>query len=108
MKIFVGSLPWSAEDQNLRTLFEKFGQVDSASVLMDKFTGRSRGFGFVEMPDDESAKQAISALNGSDMEGRAIVVNEAKERTEGFGPDKRKGGGNYGNKGGGGYNRNRY
>lgn len=106
MKIFVGSLPWSASDSDLKSKFEQFGQVDSATILMDKFTGRSRGFGFVEMPDGEKAAQAIEALNGSDMNGRNIVVNEAKERSENFGPDKRKGGG-YGNKGGG-FNRNRY
>ena len=105
MKIFVGSLPWSAEETDLRTSFEKYGQVDSANIIMDKFTGRSRGFGFVEMPDAEKAKQAIEALNGSDLGGRAIVVNEAKERNESFGPDKRKGG-SFGNKGG--YSRNRY
>ncbi len=105
MKIFVGSLPFQAEESDLRNSFEKFGEVTSANIIMDKFSGRSRGFGFVEMPDSEKAKQAIEALNGSDMNGRAIVVNEAQEKKEGFGPDKRKGGG-YGNKGG--FNRNRW
>jgi RNA recognition motif-containing protein len=110
MKIFAGSLPFSLEDNDLRSYFEKFGEVSSAKVISDKFSGRSKGFGFVEMPDDEQAKQAIAALNNSEINGRAIVVNEAMEKKEGdrknFGPDKRKGGGFGGNNrggGGGGY-----
>ena len=99
MKIFVGSLPFSTEEQDLRNSFEKYGEVTSANIIKDKFSGRSRGFGFVEMPDSDKANQAIEALNGSDMNGRAIVVNVAQDKKEGFGPDKRKGGG-YGNKGG--------
>ena len=103
MKLFVGSLPFSLDENDLKTHFEKFGEVSSAKIITDKFSGRSRGFAFVEMPDAEQAKLAIAGLNGSDMNGREIVVNEAMEKKEGegrnFGPDKRAGGG-YGNKGG--------
>jgi RNA recognition motif-containing protein len=104
MKIFVGSLPFSVEAEDLRDSFEQYGEVSSANIIMDKMTGRSRGFGFVEMPDDEQAKKAMEALNGSDMSGRSIVVNEAQAKAEGknFGPDKRKGGGY---RGGGGFNK---
>ena len=109
MKLFAGSLPFSLEENDLRTYFEKYGEVSSAKIITDKYSGRSRGFGFVEMPDDEQAKQAIAGLNGFDVNGRALVVNEALEKKEGdrknFGPDKRSGGG-YGNKGG--YNKNRW
>ena len=108
MKIFCGSLPFRLEDNELSEYFEKFGEVSSAKIITDKFSGRSKGFGFVEMPDDEQAKAAIAALNGSEINGREIVVNEAMEKKEGerknFGPDKRKGGGyGGGNNRGGGY-----
>ena len=81
-KLFVGSLPWATDNKALEDLFSKFGQVLSASVLMDRETGRSRGFGFVEMADDAAAEQAIKELNGSDYEGRKIVVNEARPRED--------------------------
>lgn len=79
-KIFVGSLPWATDDQKLGDLFSQFGEVMSAKVLNDRETGRSRGFGFVEMSDDAAADQAIEKLNGSDYEGRKIVVNVARPR----------------------------
>ena len=79
MNIYVGNLPYSMDDAELRSVFEEFGQVDSASVIKDKFTGRSRGFGFVEMPDSEGGA-AIEATNGRNAGGRNLVVNEARPR----------------------------
>jgi RNA recognition motif-containing protein len=79
-KLFVGSLPWSVDDKALQTAFEEHGTVVSAKVIKDRDTGRSRGFGFVEMEDPTDAKNAISALNNSEFKGRNIVVNEAKAR----------------------------
>ncbi|MFB3057769.1 MAG: RNA recognition motif domain-containing protein [Ignavibacteriaceae bacterium] len=79
-KLFVGSLPWSVDDESLKTTFEGHGTVVSAKVIRDRESGRSRGFGFVEMESPEEAKSAIEALNDSEMEGRNIVVNEAKPR----------------------------
>ncbi len=79
-KLFVGSLPWSVDDKALQTAFEEHGTVVSAKVVKDRDTGRSRGFGFVEMEDANDAKNAISALNNSEFKGRNIVVNEAKPR----------------------------
>jgi nucleolin len=76
----VGSLPWSVDDQKLKETFEPHGNVVSATVVTDRNSGRSRGFGFVEMESAEDAQKAISALNDSDMDGRNIVVNEAKAR----------------------------
>ena len=81
-KLFVGSLPWAVDDQKLGDLFSQFGSVASAVVLKDRMTGRSRGFGFVEMANDNEAMEAIEKLNGSDMEGRKIVVNEARPRED--------------------------
>lgn len=81
-KIFVGSLPYSTTSQELQSMFEKFGMVVSATVVMDKFTGQSRGFGFVEMQNDDEANKAIQELNGSDMNGRALAVSVAKPREE--------------------------
>jgi len=80
VNIFVGNLPYSATDQDLREAFGAYGQVSSASVIMDKFTGKSRGFGFVEMPNRDEALNAIAALNDKDLNGRAIRVNEAQPR----------------------------
>lgn len=80
-KLFVGSLPWSIDDQKLQEAFEEHGEVVSAKVITDRETGRSRGFGFVEMATEDSANSAISALNNSDFGGRNIVVNVAKPRT---------------------------
>lgn len=77
-KLFVGSLPWSVDDQALEDLFKEFGTVLSAKVIMDRDSGRSKGFGFVEFEDDAAAKAAIDKLNNSDMQGRTIVVSEAR------------------------------
>ena len=96
MRLYVGNLPYSTGDDELRQLFEQYGEVNSASVLMDRETGRSRGFGFVEMPD-ENAQEAMTNLNGHNMGGRPLVVNEARERAPGGG-----GGGGRGGFGGGG------
>ena len=87
MNIYVGNLSFEVADEDLREAFEAFGQVDSASVVTDKFSGRSRGFGFVEMPTQSEAEAAISGLDGSDLKGRNLKVNEARPRTE------RRGGG---------------
>jgi len=81
-KLYVGSLPYSTTDNELKDLFSQHGSVVSASVIMDKFSGRSKGFGFVEMSSDEEAQAAIAALNGTDMGGRNIVVNEARPMTD--------------------------
>ncbi len=79
-KLFVGSLPWSVNDDKLKEAFEEHGNVVSAKVVMDRTTGRSRGFGFVEMGSADEASKAIKALNDSELGGRNIVVNEAKSR----------------------------
>ena len=97
MNIFVGSLPFKIEESELKQYFEEYGEVSSVKIITDKYTGRSKGFAFVEMPDDASAQKAIDALNGSDIGGRSAVVNQAEEKKE---RDNRGGGG-----GGGGYNR---
>lgn len=80
-KLFVGSLPWSVDDAILQSAFEKHGEVVSAKVITDRQTGRSRGFGFVEMENSTDANQAISALNNSELKGRNIVVNKANPRS---------------------------
>ncbi len=80
MNIYVGNLPYSMEDGELRQMFEEFGAVDTASVVKDKFTGRSRGFGFVEMAEGDGANRAIEAMNGRSFNGRNLVVNEARPR----------------------------
>ncbi len=80
-KLFVGSLPWSVNDDGLKQTFEKHGSVVSAKVIMDRDTNRSRGFGFVEMENSDDASKAIRELNNSEIDGRNIVVNEAKART---------------------------
>lgn len=111
MNIFVGSLPWSTEGDDLREIFEAYGSVDSAKVISDKFTGRSKGFGFVEMSNEEEAKKAIAELDGSEVSGRSIVVNESKPKPEGErrgGGGFNRGGGGFNRGGGGGYNRDRY
>ncbi len=79
-KLFVGSLPWSIDDQILQETFEKHGEVVSAKVIKDRETGRSRGFGFVEMSNSNEAQNAIKALHESDLKGRNIIVNEARAR----------------------------
>ena len=105
MNIYVGNLSWSMTDDDLSNLFSQHGSVTSAKILKEKNTGRSKGFGFVEMEDDEAAKTAIAALNESEVQGRKLIVNESQPRPEGGGY-KKSGGGGYGGggrSGGGGY-----
>ena len=80
MNIYVGNLAFSTTDHDLRQLFEPYGVVDASRVIMDRDTGRSKGFGFIEMPDSAAAKAAIQGLQGKDLEGRTLTVNEAKPR----------------------------
>jgi RNA recognition motif-containing protein len=82
MKIYVGNLPWSIKDNDLSEMFAAYGEVSSASVIMDKFSGRSKGFGFVEMANDGDAEVAIKALNEKDVGGRNLRVNEARPRED--------------------------
>ena len=98
MNIFVGSLPFSIDEADLRESFEAYGAVDSVKVVTDKFTGRSKGFGFVEMSNDDEALKAIEELNGATVEGRTIVVNKSEPKPEG----ERRSFNN--NRSGGGYN----
>jgi RNA recognition motif-containing protein len=114
MNIYVGNLPFNTGEEDLRQMFATYGQVEAVAIIKDKMTGRSRGFGFVEMTNDAEAREAIAGLNGTDMGGRSLTVNEARPRTEGGGGggrrpggggDRRGGGGGYGGQrgGGGGY-----
>lgn len=80
--LFVGNLPWSAKDEDLQTKFSEFGEVSSARIINDKFSGRSRGFGFVDMANDDEAQKAIEAMNGYSWDGREVTVNEAKPKTD--------------------------
>ncbi len=82
MNIYVGNLPYSTDRDELRAVFEQYGEVSSARVVTDRETGRSRGYGFVEMPNAEQAQAAIEALNGNEIGGRKAVVNEARPREE--------------------------
>ncbi len=120
MNIYAGNLSWNLKDQDLQNLFAQYGEVTSAKVVTDKFTGRSKGFGFVEMATAEQANAAIAALNGTELDGRSIVVNESRPKEEGAGGGfKRrsfgagggggfkKGGYNKGGNSGGGYGRDR-
>jgi RNA recognition motif-containing protein len=100
MNIYVANIAYSAKDQDLRELFEAFGEVTSAKIIMDKATNRSRGFGFVEMADDTAGKAGIEGTNGKAFHGRDLVVNEARPRTEG-GPGGDRGGFRSGGGGGG-------
>lgn len=104
MNIFVARLNYDTRESDLQDAFEEFGAVDSVKIIMDKFTGRSKGFGFVEMPDDDAAREAIKNLNDTEFDGRTIVVKEAEDR------GNRGGGGGRGgyNRGGGGGGYNRY
>ena len=106
MNIYVGNLSWGLKDQDLANLFAPYGEVTSAKIVTDKFTQRSKGFGFVEMASDEEAQAAIAQLNGTEVEGRSLVVNESRPKQEGGGGG---GGGykkrNFGGGGGGGYNK---
>lgn len=96
-KLYVGSLPYSTTDDELKEHFSSAGTVETAKVIMDKFSGRSKGFGFVEMSSDEEAQKAVDSLNGSDLGGRKLVVNEARPMT-----DRKPRGGGRGGFGGGG------
>ena len=121
MNIYVGNISWNLKDQDLSNLFATYGEVTSAKIVTDKFTNRSKGFGFVEMANDDQAQAAIAALNGSEVDGRNIVVNESRPKPEGggsgggsgfkkrsFGGGGSGGGGGYKKGGGGGgYNRDR-
>ena len=98
MNIYVGNLSWSMTDDDLMNLFTEHGSVTSAKILKDKMNGRSKGFGFVEMEDDEAAKAAIAALNETEVQGRKLIVNESQPRQEGDFKKRSYGGG-----GGGGY-----
>lgn len=107
MNIFAAKLSFDTQSEDLREAFEEFGEVTSANVITDKFTGKSKGFGFVEMANDEEGRKAIAELNDSTLDGRTIVVKKAEPRE-----DRPSGGGgggfNRGGGGGGGFNRNRY
>ena len=102
MNIYVGNLSFDTDDASLRTAFEAHGEVASAQVITDRDTGRSRGFGFVEMPSQEEAQAAMTALNGTDLDGRALNVNEARPRGDSRGGGGGGGGGGRGGYGGGG------
>lgn len=101
-KLYVGNLSYNATGSDLEQLFSAHGTVQSAEVIADRDTGRSKGFGFVQMGSDNEAQTAIAALNGKDHDGRALTVNEAKPRED----RPRSGGGGFGNRGGGGGRRN--
>ncbi len=101
MKIFVAKLSFDTQEDDLRAVFEGFGEVESCKIIMDKFSGRSKGFGFIEMPNDDEAQAAIDDLDGNDLDGRQIVVKVAEDRPR---RDNRGGGGGgYGGGGRGGY-----
>lgn len=106
-KLYVGGLPYSVTEGQLGEIFSQHGTVQSSRVISDKFTGRSRGFGFVEMGSDAEAQKAIEALNGTELEGRTLVVNEARpqERTQGGPGGPGGGGGRRPRSGGGGRDR---
>jgi RNA recognition motif-containing protein len=108
--IFVGNLSFSTTEDELRQMFESYGQVDRVSIMTDRDTGRSRGFGFVEMASNEEGEKAITALNGSQTGGRTLNVNEARPKTEraGGGGGGGRGRGDRGGRGGGGGRRDRY
>ena len=109
MNIYVGNLSWGLKDQDLADLFAPYGEVASAKIVMDKFTQRSKGFGFVDMPNDEQAQAAIAQLNGSEVDGRNLVVNESRPKEGGSDSGFKKksfgggGGGGFKKGGGGGY-----
>ena len=100
MNIYVGNIAYRMTDDDLRTAFEAHGEVTSARIITDRDTGRSKGFGFVEMPDNDQATAAINALNGTEIEGRTMTVNEARPR-----PQREGGGRGFGARNSGGWNR---
>ncbi len=89
MNIYVGNLPYSTDSEGLRKMFSQFGEVTNSSVIIDRATGRSRGFGFVEMANDDEGREAIEATHGAEYQGRALVVNEARPREERPRPPRR-------------------
>jgi cold-inducible RNA-binding protein len=99
MNIYVGNLSYEVTEEDLKEAFGVFGEVDTVKVIKDNYTGRSKGFGFVEMPDKSEAQSAIEGLNGKDLKGRSLNVNEARPRSDGPRGGARPGGG----RGGGGY-----
>jgi RNA recognition motif-containing protein len=101
-KLYVGNLAYGLTDSDLQRLFEAHGTVQSAQVIMDRDTGRSKGFGFVEMSSEGEAQAAIAALNGAEVDGRSLTVNEARPKPDGGGGGGRGGRGGYGGGGGGG------
>ena len=103
MKLYVGNLSFNTSESQLREIFEAFGDVSSASLVMDRETGRPRGFGFVEFSNDESARAAIAGMNGKNVDGRDLTVNEAKPREAGGGRGGFGGGGGGGGRRGGGW-----
>jgi RNA recognition motif-containing protein len=103
MNIYVANIPFKASEQELKGLFEEYGEVSSAKIIMDKVTQRSRGFGFIEMSDESAARQAITSLNGFNFLGKTLVVNEARPKTDA--PRGGGGGGYRSGGGGGGFNR---
>ena len=107
-KLYVGNLTYGVTDSTLEQMFAAHGTVESAQVIMDRDTGRSKGFGFVEMKTDQEAQAAIAAMNGKDFEGRALTVNEAKPREDRGGSRGGSGGGRGGYGGGGGGGGRRY
>ena len=102
MNIYVGNLSFEVKEDDLRQAFEAYGKVESATIIMDKFSGESRGFGFVEMASKDEATAAIAEMNGKDLKGRALNVNEARPKTEGGGGGGGRGGPRRGGGGGGG------
>lgn len=106
MNIYAGNLSWNLKDQDLQNLFAQHGEVTSAKIVTDKFTGRSKGFGFVEMATAEQANAAIAALNGTELDGRNIVVNESRPKEEGGDGFKKRSFG--GSSGGGGFKKGGY
>ncbi len=110
MNIYVANIPFKASEQELKGLFEEYGEVSSAKIIMDKVTQRSRGFGFIEMADDTAGRQAITSINGFNFLGKTLVVNEARPksdapRTGGGSSGGYRGGSGSGSSGGGGFNR---
>lgn len=99
MNIYVGNLAHAATEDDVRKAFEEFGQVDSVKIILDKFTSQSRGFGFVEMPNNTEAQAAVEGLNSKDLQGRSLRVNEAHAKRD----DRRRGGGGGFGGGGGGF-----
>lgn len=89
MNIYVGNLHYEIDEDQLKEIFEEYGEVSSSKIIMDRETGRSKGFGFIEMPNDEEANNAMSELNDAELKGRNMRVNEARERTGGGGRDRR-------------------